>query len=68
MSAKAFDKIEQYVYKNKGQFRTRAIFGGLYGAIIHNRTNMINFFLEEYKASNKKFHKEEFFELLEACI
>ena len=51
MTLEMFDLIEAQAYRHKGEYKTRSIFGGLYGSIKYSRRNLMEFFLEEYKAS-----------------
>lgn len=66
MSMLAFQKIELYAYKYKGEYKIRSIFGALYGAIIYNHTQMMDFFIKEYEASTMKFSLMEIVETIEA--
>lgn len=64
MNPKVFDKLEPYALRNQGQYKVRAIFGCLYSSIINDRSNMIEFFLNEYKAADKRFSLDEMLELV----
>lgn len=48
LSAPVFDILEKHAYRHKGEYQLRSVFGGLRGAIMFNRTKLVDFFLQEY--------------------
>ena len=55
MTKDLLDKLEKNAYRHKGQYKLRSLFGGIRGAILYNRQQLLDFFLEEYEAAEKKF-------------
>lgn len=55
MTVESFDIIEKQAYRFTGEYQIRSIYGGLVGSIIYNRQELIKFFMNEYKLSDKKF-------------
>jgi hypothetical protein len=66
MTPSCFDKLETYVYRHRGEFKLRSIYGALCASLAHHRPKLVEFFMQEYYTMENRFTLSEVLFIVEA--